>query len=354
MSFDLIAIFSAGLLTFLAPCVLPLIPIYLSALMGGDMRQLDNTGKGQLVLRAGFFSLGFIAVYTVMGLGASAIGGFLIAHRSVMQAVGAVIILVFGLKFLGIIRIPFLDRVVRADDTRFQTRYAWVNASVMGAIFAAGWSPCVGPVIGAVLTYTASATANPLVGAGYLATYGLGFAVPLLLTAAFAEAGASALRRVGPYLPRIEKAMGVVLVVVASALMLDAAGDLQSQKEPEATRATAPSSQTDARPLPKMVELYSEECGICQRMKPVVERLIEQCDKKGLDIELLDVSKPENRYLVSEFRVVGVPTFLFLDENELEVARLVGEQTESALKQALSALRGEQCPGLGPVPAEGG
>ncbi len=82
-------------------------------------------------------------------------------------------------------------------------------------------------------------------------------------------------------------------------------------------------------------------------MKPLVENLVTQCDKKGVDVEMIDVSKEENESLIDEYRIVGLPTYVFIDEAGYEVARLVGAQTESTIKQALGALRGEDCPGLG-------
>lgn len=347
MSFDLITVFGAGLLTFVTPCVLPLVPIYLAALVGGDLRGLTGSGRWRLLWRASLFSSGFVAVFTLMGLGASSVGAFLGEHRGVLQVVGALLVLLFALKFLGLIRVPFLDRVVKADDTRLKTRFASLNALVMGVVFAAGWSPCVGPVLGSVLTFTASTANSPVVGAGYLALYGAGFALPLLLVAAFAGVAARVLDRVGPLLPKIEKGIGVLLLVVAGFLVHDAAGlwsDSDDRHEPVADRS-----------LPVMIELYEEDCPVCRRMKPLMARLEEQCDRHDVRVEAIDVSRKENAHLIERYRLVGVPTFLFLDEEGREVARLIGEQTERTLKQALSALRGEECPGLallGPRPDE--
>ncbi|MCK5687787.1 sulfite exporter TauE/SafE family protein, partial [Myxococcota bacterium] len=193
-------IFGAGILTYLTPCVLPLIPIYLSALVGGDIRSMEGGSRGTLILRAMLFSVGFIAVFTLLGLTASTFGSAMAEHKLVLQIGGALLILVFGLKFLGVIRIPFFDRVVQGDDSRFKTRFAWLNALIMGFVFALGWSPCVGPVLGSILTYTASTASSPLAGAGYLTIYGLGFALPLIITAAFAEAGAKGLKKLYPHL----------------------------------------------------------------------------------------------------------------------------------------------------------
>jgi len=383
VSFDLLTIFGAGLLTFVTPCVLPLIPIYLAALVGADVRQLGSSSRGRLLSRAALFALGFVGVFTAMGVGASSIGGFFADHRSSLQLLGAALVLGFALKFLGVIQIPWLDQTARADDRKLQTRFGGINAAVMGVVFAAGWSPCVGPVLGSVLTYTASTTSSPALGGLYLGVYGLGFALPLLLIAAFAEAGLRALGRIKPHLPRIEKATGVLLLLVAGLLVhdaatgwddatrpvvpnvgeADAAQTLPASTSPEQTALltaadpvpTAPTAASTVEqatsPMPLMVELYAEDCPICQRMKPLVEGLIRQCDQKKVRVRTVDVSKPENRHFVRDYRVVGVPTFLFLDDRGEEVARLVGAQTEETLTQALAALRGEECPGLGRLPA---
>ena len=105
--------------------------------------------------------------------------------------------------------------------------------------------------------------------------------------------------------------------------------------------------------LPRMVGLYSPYCAVCMAMKPVVESLVSQCDYRGVRLEMVDVSAEENERLLDHYRVLAVPTFLFLDEYGIEVARLVGSQTEQSLKQALSALRGKECPGMSLVDGDG-
>lgn len=353
MVLSLAGIFAAGLLTFVTPCVLPLIPIYLSAMVGGDVRQLDVSGRGQLLARASLFALGFIAVFTLLGLTASSVSAALGEHRALVEGAGALLILLFGLKFLGVVRLPWLDRIARSDESRLKTRFAWVNAVLMGVVFAAGWSPCVGPVLGSVLSYTASKTSDPLLGAGYLATYGLGFALPLVVTAAFAELGIRLLRRIHPHLARIERAIGVLLVIVSGSLLWD----LGRSAEPTSGAASLASEARAAAPdgpasTPLMMEFYSADCPICRAMKPVVDEITEECHGKGVNIVAYDLSKPELRHVATEYRLVGVPTFVFVDTTGAEVARLVGHQTKQALKQAIAAVRGEACPGVGPLPGD--
>lgn len=346
MSLDLLTVFGAGVLTFFTPCVLPLIPIYLAALTGGSVVGMSGREKGRLLIRAFLFSVGFISVFTAMGFGASSIGAFLSGHKTAMQAVGALIVLVFGLKFIGLIQIPFLDRVVRADDSKLSQRFGAISAFLMGIVFAAGWSPCVGPVLGSILTYTASAAASPGEGAIYLSVYGFGFALPLLVTATFAELGMRVIGRISPYLPRIEKGIGIVLLFIAGMLVLDV---FQATSYPQnSERADTAESIMAAHKsgLPVMVEFYKEDCAICQRMKPTIEAITNQCDERGVHVKTVDIGKPENRDMVRKYNLVGVPTFVFLDDSGQETARLVGEQTEGNLKQTISVLRGEPCPGV--------
>ncbi|MCP4605913.1 MAG: thioredoxin fold domain-containing protein [Proteobacteria bacterium] len=350
MTMGLFTIFSAGLLTFLTPCVLPLVPIYLSALIGTDINSLNGKQKGQLIVRALFFSIGFISVFTLLGLGASSIGAVLGDNRVLFQLVGAAIVLVFALKFLGVIRIPLFDKIAKADDSRFATRFAWVNALVMGIVFAAGWSPCVGPVLGSVLTYTATATSSPIEGAGYLTIYGLGFAIPLIITAAFAQAATGLMSKISRHLPKIERVTGILLLAVAAHLAIGVYEEIHMSGNGETKPLTAileEQTQTEQKHvLPAMVEMYSQNCPVCDRMKPIVDDIFNQCDQRGVKVATLDVSDEKYMHLIGKYRLVGAPTFLFIDKDGNEVARLVGEQTQGTLKQALSALRGERCPGL--------
>ncbi|MBN1771387.1 MAG: sulfite exporter TauE/SafE family protein [Deltaproteobacteria bacterium] len=350
MNLDLLGVFGAGVLTFATPCVLPLVPIYLAALVGGDLRTAgaEASRRGRVLLRAGLFSLGFLAVFTLLGLTATTVGGFLAEHRAALQLAGALLILTFGLKFLGVLSLPFLDRMLRLDERRVRTRFGGANAVLMGVVFAVGWSPCVGPVLGSVLTYAAAKAVDPWTGAGYLLVYGLGFALPLLVVAALAEAGTRLLRRVRPHLPRIEKALGALMAVVAVAMLVDLAPLLGTAGAP--TR-TAPLARDEAgRALPTMLALVSSDCSVCETMKPALRRITELCDGRRVGIRVLDVTADDQRHLARDFRLVGVPTFVFLDRQGEEVARLVGRQSERTLKQELSLLRGERCPGIGALP----
>jgi thiol-disulfide isomerase/thioredoxin len=114
----------------------------------------------------------------------------------------------------------------------------------------------------------------------------------------------------------------------------------------ETKRSENRSSPSSAAALPGMVMLTSGHCPICRQMEPLMGELIAKCDNNGVSVNAIDVTEDENEHLIEEYRVVGVPTFLFRDAQGREVARLVGAQTEQALVQGLTALRGEECPGM--------
>ena len=355
MSFDWLTILAAGSMTFVTPCILPLIPIYLAALAGGAVDSLPQAPRGTLLLRAALFCSGFIAVFVALGVAASSVSGVLMAHRATLQALGGSLVLLFACKYLGLIQVPLLDRVVRGQGGG-QSPYAAVNAAVMGVVFGAGWSPCVGPILGAVLTYTASTTADPWRGAAYLAIYGVGLALPLLATAAAVGPALRALRRVRPYFGVLERITGAALLAVALWLTINATNATNATSATNATNtnsmsgvAAAPLARSAIASTPRMIELYSANCHICQEMMPVVQQVTREC-QGGVEVQQLDVSAAENRALTSTYRLVGVPTFVFLDGEGKEVARLIGRQSPDSLRQALAALRGEACPGVGPLP----
>lgn len=345
MDIGISAVFAAGLMTFLTPCVFPLIPVYLAALVGGDISGLKGTQKGQLVLRSVLFSLGFTAVFTLMGLGASTIGSFMSENRLVLQVSGALVVLFFALKFLRIVKVPLLDRVAKADQSRFTTRFTALNAVIMGVVFAAGWSPCVGPVLGSVLTYTATQTSSAAVGAGYLAVYGAGFALPLVFTAVFAEKGLALMGKLTRYLPRFERGMGALLLVIAAYMAFGAVQEIRHSEPAQSVQSVVNESDLAPREAdhPHMLELFSEDCPSCKKMEPIVDKIKGRCTKEGVRVDAVDVSEPSRRRLVEELQIVGVPTFVFFDELGLEAMRLVGEQTETALMQALYQVGAQSC-----------
>jgi len=207
----------AGALSFLSPCVLPLVPPYLCYMAGisvDDFRgavNSENTAMRSALMGASVaFVLGFSTVFVALGAGASTVGAFLRAWQNEIAVAAGLAIVAMGLNFLGIVRIPLLSR-----EARFQAGGRPANlgaAYVMGLAFAFGWTPCIGPVLGPILTL---AGARDTVGEGalLLAAYSAGLGVPFLLASAFSGAFMRFLSRFRLHMGKVEKAMGGLLVV---------------------------------------------------------------------------------------------------------------------------------------------
>ena len=203
--------FFAGVLSFVSPCVLPLIPAYLSFLTGSSVEELkagNAATRARLMLHAVAFVCGFTVVFMLIGLSASAVGSIFVDYKDWIARVGGVVIIILGLNMIGVFKIPALMM-----DKRLQIRSA--NRSpfasfLVGIGFAAGWSPCIGPILGAII-YQASqehyATAS-----GLLFVYSMGLAIPFLITAALITQALAALNRIKRYLGVIEITAGVFLV----------------------------------------------------------------------------------------------------------------------------------------------
>ena len=216
MSLDVTAggAFVAGLLSFASPCVLPLVPPYLAYIGGVSIEQLRGEGgakaRGRVLLAALCFVGGFSTVFVVLGATASWIGQAVSGYFGLLGYLAGVLIVLMGLHFLGVLRIPLLDRTARLGVA--EKPAGLIGAYVIGLAFGFGWSPCVGPVLAAILLM-AGAEQSAAEGARLLFVYSLGIGVPFLIAAAFTSAFMRAIARFRAHLGLIEKAMGVFLVV---------------------------------------------------------------------------------------------------------------------------------------------
>jgi cytochrome c-type biogenesis protein len=215
--------FLAGLVSFVSPCVLPLVPAYLSLLTGESLEDLRAeaaaAARARTFAHAIAFVLGFSLVFVILGLTASAIGGVLNAHRTLISQIGGVVVVLLGLQMMGMIRIPLLMMDKRARVLRGDRATLWTSLLV-GMAFAAGWSPCIGPILAGILAI-ASQQHNGQ-AALLLGSYSLGLAVPFLATAAAIGVVLPALNRIKRFLPAIEFAAGAFLVVVGLVLVNNA------------------------------------------------------------------------------------------------------------------------------------
>ncbi len=204
---------TAGLLSFLSPCVLPIVPPYLAYMSGVSMQDLGE-GAGasrRALLSALFFVLGLSTVFLFLGFAASAFGAFFLQNQQYFNYFAGAVVTIFGLHFLGIINIPFLNREARLDAGD-QGGSAF-GAYLLGLAFAFGWTPCIGPQLGAILSMAAT-EADVARGTMLLAVYAAGLGVPFLLVAAFFPRLKGLMGWMKRHMTMIERAMGLLLVAV--------------------------------------------------------------------------------------------------------------------------------------------
>ncbi|RMA42368.1 cytochrome c biogenesis CcdA family protein [Rhodophyticola porphyridii] len=212
---------TAGVLSFLSPCVLPIVPPYLAYMGGISMNEMAAAGaaRRKAVVAALFFVLGLSTVFLFLGFTASIFGQFFLQNQILLAQISGAVIIVFGLHFLGVFRIPILDREARMDagDRGGST----FGAYILGLAFAFGWTPCIGPQLGAILSIAATESSVER-GTALLGVYAVGLGLPFLLAAAFIERAMGLMTRLKRHMKTIERIMGLLLVGVGVALMTGA------------------------------------------------------------------------------------------------------------------------------------
>ncbi|HSA56057.1 MAG TPA: cytochrome c biogenesis protein CcdA [Gemmatimonadaceae bacterium] len=202
--------FGAGLLSFLSPCVLPLIPSYVTFITGVGLDDLTKARRASLV-HGLLFVLGFTLIFLALGAGATALGTTLLRQRDWISRIGGVIIILFGLYLLGVLNIGLLSR-----ERRFHLAdkpVGYLGTVFVGMAFGAGWTPCIGPILGSILVY-ASSQADFGRGMGLLTAYSLGLAVPFLVSALAVERFMAFFQRVRRQLVWVTRGTGVVMVAI--------------------------------------------------------------------------------------------------------------------------------------------
>jgi cytochrome c-type biogenesis protein len=214
-----LAAFLGGLISFLSPCVLPLVPPYLSFLAGvtlDELRDGDDWGvRRRAMLTALLFVAGFTTVFVILGATASALGQMVRQYLDVLGTLAGIMIIVMGLHFLGVFRIGLLYREARVQVDRSMD--IW-GAYVMGLAFAFGWTPCIGPILAAILAVAGSET-SVLKGASLLAVYSAGLGIPFLLAAFAMKPFVALLQRMRSRFSHVEKTMGALLVLTGIAFL---------------------------------------------------------------------------------------------------------------------------------------
>ena len=213
---SLLIAFAAGLLSFVSPCVLPLVPSYVTYITGLTLEELTSETERKrvrsvIVVNSLLFIAGFSSVFIAFGASASLVGQMLITYQDFLRKLGGILIVVFGLYVMGVLKLTFLMTEKRIH---LQSRPAgYIGSVLIGVAFAAGWTPCVGPILGTILVY-ASTTDSMLTGVKLLASYSLGIGLPLFITALAVDSFLNYFKKLRGYMYGISVVSGIFLVLV--------------------------------------------------------------------------------------------------------------------------------------------
>ena len=215
-SVSLLAAFAAGFLSFVSPCVLPLIPGYISFISGASMDEMRGgtapvTSRSQIFLTSLAFVIGFSIVFVALGASATAVGKFMFSRLPLLSKLAGVVLIIFGLHTMGVFRLAFLDTEKRVHTQRKPA--GPLGAMLVGVAFAFGWTPCIGPILGGILAIAGSKN-SVWEGVALLAVYSLGLGIPFLITSLAINQFFGAAKRIRRYYHAIEIASGALLIAI--------------------------------------------------------------------------------------------------------------------------------------------
>ncbi len=218
---NILIAFSAGVLSFFSPCVLPLIPVYLASMgawaFPGEGSSDGTLSRGRALFVSLSFILGFTLVFVIMGASIGLLGRVFLEYRQVLYRLGGLLVIFLGLKQLGLLKVAFLERSWKVSG-KAGGASGLMGAFLLGAVFSIGWSPCVGPVLAGILLLSLTAP-GLFTAAGYLFVYSMGMAVPFLIIALFLEGITGKLQKLNSYLPYFNLAGGILLLIIGGLLV---------------------------------------------------------------------------------------------------------------------------------------
>lgn len=207
-----IVVFLQGMASFLSPCILPLMPIYLSYLTGDSLEEIETGGlKKSVFINSIGFLLGLTLVFIALGATATALGRFLYFNNNIIRKIGGIVVIIFGIHHIGIINLGFLNMEKKFKFNAKTPKF--INSVILGMAFSFGWTPCIGPILGSVLMMAASLEAYGK-GIYLLIVYSLGFSIPFLITALFLNLILARITNLDKYLKIIKIASGILLIIM--------------------------------------------------------------------------------------------------------------------------------------------
>lgn len=335
MLMNIFTIYLAGLLSFFSPCLLPIVPVYFYAMM-----EDGNYDRKKLFIRGSLFCVGFIVIFIIIGIGAGGLSSVIMDHKALIDLIAGIVILLLALDFVGIINIPILQKSFSPKYSKLKTSMPLLNAFILGLLFAITWSPCIGAVLGGILTYVSAVSGTALKGGWYLFIYGLGVSTPLLIASLFFEKLKGFSSRNKFFIGSVKKILGLVLIFFAMTLfgMVLKLADVENKKELQhASTILVPDK------LPVLLTITEPGCKSCEKTAAIIEELKKSCGNKTIEFRDVNIKNPNYAYIAIELGILGTPTYIVLGQTGEELIRLAGEQTTQSLNDVIKKVTGKSC-----------
>jgi cytochrome c-type biogenesis protein len=274
-----------------------------------------------------------------MGGGAGALGSFIQANKVTVNLIAGVILTIIGLKFLNVIQIPLLDKSYSIDSNKFKTKFELLNAFIIGVLFAVTWSPCIGAVLGGVLTYVSAEGHGVAAGAVKLFIYGVGISTPLIICLFFYQQLNRFYKSSPSFFDMVKKLLGFIILLFAINLFSNV---VMLSKTAHANLNAVDKIMIPEK-LPLFISFTSASCEDCVAMKPIIEKLEKSCGGKTLEFRTVDLDDHQFEYLANQQGIFGTPTYLMLDNNGKEKQRLIGPQKLDNLDKSIKISSGYSC-----------
>lgn len=358
MTLSFWGLFSAGLLTFLSPCVLPLIPVFIANLTLSE-------NKTQRILSSVWFVAGFTIVFIAMGVSIPLLASVLGSSKPWVMMLAGLMLVIFGIKMAKVFPIEnfkifeVLSKSFHLPNFALQLKKkvpAGIHGLLFGSLFGLSWTPCVGPILGGVLTYVASQESTPTQGALLLLPFALGIGIPIIIFAWGSQLFTPWLNRLKPYLPKIESAIGLGLfafgVWIINQGRMIAPPTLSAQNSQEITAKDDHGKtivlNSQSKQQTRVLFFYSEHCPICKAMEEFLPDFEKHCETENFEIFKINVNRIENFAAAQLYHVKAVPTISILNHQGDEVVHLVGYQSQSRLLDAVRTTSQLACKNVAP------